>query len=258
MYVPIEVAAFRLTLGLVGTIAGCLARNDQEVLPYRVISEYPHDHEAYTQGLAWLGRSLLESTGLYGKSQLRQLDPKSGKILRSVNLPASRFGEGITVLDDRIYQLTWRSGIAYVYDTSLTLLDSLSYPGEGWGLATDGRQLVLSDGSDSLRFLSPLDLSVERVVRVQYRGEPMTKLNELEYFEGSILANVYETDRIVRIDVSSGEIHHIIDASQLYPLSERQLGAEVMNGIAANSDGSLLITGKFWPKIFEVTLRRTP
>lgn len=223
---------------------------------YTVTARFPHDTAAYTQGLVWADGALFESTGRYGHSELRRVDVRSGRVLASRKLPNDRFGEGLALLGGRLYQLTWKAGIAYTYDAAtLAPRDSFSYPGEGWGLATDGTSLVMSDGSDSLRFLSPANFQVQRVVRVRYKGSPLYQLNELEYVNGELLANVYQSDWILRIDPATGVVRQLLDFADLYP--DRPAAAEVMNGIALAPDSAdILLTGKLWPVMFEVRLRR--
>lgn len=203
----------------------------------------------------WTDSVLLESTGLYGHSELRRVDLHSGRVLASRALPADRFGEGLALLNGRLYQLTWKEGMAYTYDAAtLTPRDSLRYPGEGWGLATNGTSLIMSDGSDSLRVLSPTTFQVQRVIHVHYNGAPLYQLNELEYVNGEVLANVYESNWVLRIDPASGDVRETIDFADLYP--ERPASAGVMNGIALAPDGKqLLLTGKLWPVLFQVRLR---
>jgi glutamine cyclotransferase len=223
---------------------------------FELIAEWPHDSGAYTQGLLWADSLLYESTGRYGVSQLRRVDLRSGRVLAAVNLAPNRFGEGLALLKNRLYQLTWESHIGYVYDAAtLAPLDSFSIVGEGWGLATDGTSLIMSDGSDSLRILSPNTFHVERVVHVRFEGRPLTRLNELEYVNGDLLANVYESDWVLRIDPATGAVRELLDFADLYPHDQRPPRAEVMNGIAG-IDGSerLFLTGKLWPKLFEVRL----
>jgi glutamine cyclotransferase len=160
----------------------------------------------------------------------------------------------LALIGGKLYQLTWQSGIAYVYDkSSLTILDSLRYSGEGWGLATHGHALFMSDGSDSLRVIDPATFTIQRVLHVRYHGSPLTQLNELEYFRGAILANVYQSDWIVSIDPNTGTVTRLLDFADLY--QNRSKNAEVMNGIATSPDGQqLLLTGKHWPKLFQVRL----
>ena len=221
---------------------------------FDVTARYPHDSAAYTQGLFWADSVLFESTGKYGRSDVRRVDLTTGRVLARHALPADRFGEGLALVGGRLYQLTWQSGVAYVYDpATLALVDSVKYPGEGWGLTTDGKQLIMSDGSDSLRFLDPTTFRAERVVHVRYNDQPIQRLNELEYVNGEVLANVYESNWIVRIDPATGTVRETLDFADLY--SKRAGYAEVMNGISLAPDGKqLLLTGKLWPVLFRVTL----
>ena len=230
-------------------------RGERTPAPFEIVAQYPHDQTAYTQGLLRVDSVLFESTGRYGRSELRRVDLKSGRVLALRPLAANRFGEGLALVKDRLYQLTWESGIAYTYDAAtLAPGDSFPYPGQGWGLATDGTSLFMSDGSDSLRVLSPDKFAVQRVLHVKYNGSPLYKLNEMEYVNGELLANVYESNWIVRIDPSSGEVRGVLDFADLFP--DRPQPAEVMNGIAIAPDsGQLLVTGKLWPTMFQVRLR---
>jgi len=221
---------------------------------FSVTATYPHDPTAYTQGLVWSDSVLYESTGRNGHSEIRRVDLRTGRVLASRPLAPDRFGEGLALLRGRLYQLTWQSGVAYTYDAAtLAPGDSFRYAGEGWGLATDGTSLIMSDGSDSLRVLSPATFGLERVVHVKYNGSPLHKLNELEYVNGELLANVYESNWVLRIDPKTGEVREVIDLADLYP--NRAPTAEVMNGIAVAPDsGQLLLTGKMWPTMFQVRL----
>lgn len=222
---------------------------------FTVTARFPHDPDAYTQGLVWANGVLFESTGRYGHSEIRRVDLRTGRVLASRKLADDRFGEGLALLDGRLYQLTWQAGIAYTYDAAtLAPTDSFRYAGEGWGLATDGRSLIMSDGSDSLRVLSPTTFGVERIVHVRYNGAPLYQLNELEYVDGDLFANVYQSDWVLRIDPTTGVVRQLLDFADLYPA--RTPTAEVMNGIAiAPERGQLLLTGKMWPVLFEVKLR---
>jgi glutamine cyclotransferase len=234
-------------------LAACGGGHDRSA-SYDVTGHFPHDSAAYTQGLLWADSVLFESTGQYGHSDVRRVDLRSGRVLASRPLPADRFGEGLALLKDRLYQLTWKEGVAYTYDAA-TLMprDSFRYAGEGWGLTTDGTSLIMSDGSDSLRFLSPATFQVQRVVHVRYKDAPVLQVNELEYANGEILANVYQTNWILRIDPATGLVREVIDFADVYP--ERPASADVMNGIAIAPDGKqLLLTGKFWPTLFQVRL----
>lgn len=249
-------AARRLAPLLIALVVACKGER-RGPAPFEITAQYPHDPSAYTQGLVLVDGILFESTGQYGKSQIRRVDLRSGRVLAARNLAADQFGEGLALVGDRLYQLTWKSGIAYTYDTAtLAPRDSFRFAGEGWGLATDGTSLIMSDGSDSLRFLSPKDFHVERVVHVRHNGMPFYKLNELEYVNGDLYANVYQSDWVLRIDPATGEVRAMLDFADLY--SKRAPSAEVMNGIAVAPDsGQLLVTGKHWPTIFQVRLAPT-
>lgn len=235
-------------------IAACHDTNSRASTAYEVTAQFPHDSSAYTQGLLWANSVLFESTGLNGRSDVRRVDLRSGRVIASTPLAADRFGEGLALLKGRLYQLTWKAGVAYSYDAAtLAPRDSFNYSGEGWGLATDGTSLIMSDGSDSLRVLSPETFHVERVIHVHYNGAPLHQLNELEYVNGEVLANVYESNWILRIDPATGDVREMIDFADLYP--DRPTSAEVMNGIAVAPDGKqLLLTGKYWPVLFQVRL----
>ena len=253
---PVRHSILRLLVVILASssLPACGRVERQQPVLFEVTDQFPHDPSAYTQGLVWSDSVLFESTGLYGHSEVRRVDLRSGKVLASRALAADRFGEGLALLKDRLFQLTWKSGVAYTYDpTTLAPRDSFHYAGEGWGLATDGIVLIMSDGSDSLRVLSPATFQVQRVVHVRYKGAPMYKLNELEYVSGDLLANVYQSNWVARIDPVTGDVREVLDFGDLYP--ERPGSAEVMNGIAVAPDGrQLLLTGKMWPVLFQVRL----
>ncbi len=223
---------------------------------YTVVNRFPHDTTAFTQGLVYSNGHLYESTGRLGLSQLRRVDLQTGSVLTSTDLAADRFGEGLALLNGRLYQLTWKSGIGYVYDAeSLTVVDSFNYTGEGWGLATDGTHLIMSDGSESLRFLDPDGFELVREVTVKDKGLPLTQINELEYVSGDLYANIYPSDRVVQIDPVSGEVLNWFGLAGLLPDEERGANTDVLNGIALRAEtGNLLVTGKLWPVVFEVRL----
>lgn len=224
-----------------------------EELTVRVVAEYPHDPEAFTQGLVWYQERLYESTGGYGVSALRRIELASGAVEHEVELPPELFGEGLERVGDRLVQLTWQEQIARVYDLdTFELLDELPYAGQGWGLCFDQVDLVRSDGTDTLSFHDAGSLAPLRRLRVSWGDRPILYLNELECLDGEIFANVWQTDSIVRIDSTSGSVTARIDASSL---RARELGdrAGVLNGIAYRPEtGTFLLTGKNWPKLFEV------
>jgi glutaminyl-peptide cyclotransferase len=223
-----------------------------------IIATYPHDPTAFTQGLLLHGGFLYESTGNYGQSTLRRVEPESGKVAAQVALPANLFGEGLALAGDKLIQLTWREGVALVYDLSrFEKVGQVSYTGEGWGLCFDGQWLVMSDGSDRLTFRDPATLAVWRRLPVRMEGRPVMRLNELECVGDSVYANVWGDTYIVEVDKGSGNVRSRIEASGLLSPEERaHVGPEaVLNGIAydAASD-TFLLTGKDWPKLFRVKL----
>lgn len=227
-------------------------------LAFEVIGRRPHDATAFTQGLQSdeHGR-LYESTGLYGHSSLREVDPRSGQILRMVALPADRFGEGLARVDERLIQLTWRSGEAYVWDIrTLTLLETIEYEGQGWGLCHDGTRLVMSDGSSTLTFRDPVTFAILETLPVTLDGQPVDDLNELECADGSVWANVWHSDEIMRIDPVDGSVSGVLDlAGIIEPDPALRHREDVLNGIAYDAAAdSYLVTGKRWPEIIEIRI----
>ena len=217
-----------------------------------------HDSGAYTQGLEFHNGRLFESTGIYGNSTLREVNLSTGEVIRLVNLSGDVFGEGITFVDNQIIQLTWKQGIAYRYDMeTFEVVENHSFDGQGWGLVYDGNQLIMSDGSNILQFRNATTFELESTVNVTLNNESLSNLNELEMYQGLLLANVYQTEQIVGIDLSSGIVVWNIDASGL-----KTDGGEVLNGIAYdNSTQSLWITGKYWSKMYNISFaepERTP
>lgn len=236
-------------------LLGCPSGDAAPPADYVVTARYPHDATAYTQGLVWADSVLYESTGRYVHSDVRRVELRTGRVVAAQRLASDRFGEGLALLDGTLYQLTWESGIAYTYDAAtLAPRDSFPFEGQGWGLATDGAALWMSDGSDSLRVLDPRTFRTQKVVHVTFNGAPLKKINEMEWVDGMLLANVYETDRIVRIDPATGVVQRTYDLSELYP--DRAPTADVLNGIAlAPRPGELLVTGKYWPTIYQLRLK---
>jgi glutaminyl-peptide cyclotransferase len=251
-----------MTLGaLAVTVMGVHAcdkvRGAEVDAPFEVLATYPHDTGAYTQGLLWDDSVMLESTGQYTHSNIRRVDLTTGRVLQSRQLADNRFGEGLIKLNGKLYQLTWESGVGYVYDAAtFAPIDSFTYKGEGWGLATDGTAIIMSDGSDSLRWLDPQTLQQQKAVKVTYEGSPFPKINEMEWVDGMILANVYETDWIAKIDPATGKVVKLFDFASLWPKAQRPYGAEVFNGISLGPQpGTLLVTGKLWPSLYVVRLK---
>jgi glutamine cyclotransferase len=227
---------------------------------YRVVNRFPHDTGAYTQGLFFPNGKLYEGTGLVGESSIREVDLPTGRVLRSTDLDGEHFGEGIALVNNRLYQLTWQSGIALVYDVqTFAVLDTIEYQGEGWGLTWDGQSLIMSDGTPTLRFRDPHDFRVIRSIEVRDKNVPLKELNELEFVNGEILANVYRTDYIVRIDPNSGNVLGWIDLKGLLRPEEKTGNVDVLNGIAWDAATQrLFVTGKRWPALFEIVVQTNP
>jgi glutaminyl-peptide cyclotransferase len=218
-----------------------------------VEASYPHDPDAFTQGLAFHRGALYEGTGQYGGSSIRRIALPSGEVEQIEPLSAFYFGEGITIFAGKLYQLTWVNQVGFIYDPdTFERIGTFRYAGEGWGLTHDGRHLIMSNGSERISFHDPSTFEVVRAIRVRSEGRPIVRLNELEYVDGEIWANIWYEDRIARIDPRDGEVVGWIDASHVYPA--RQRGREdVLNGIAYDPEsGRLIITGKNWPALHEV------
>jgi glutaminyl-peptide cyclotransferase len=221
---------------------------------YEVVKVYPHDQNAFTQGLVIEEGVLYEGTGLYGSSTLRRVDLETGNVLQTYTLTGEFFGEGITVFGDRIIQLTWQSQKGFVYDKqSFDLLQEFSYPTQGWGITNDGNQLIMSDGTATLYFLDPE--TFEKVGQVEVHDDgPVTDLNELEYINGEVYANIWRTDKIAIIDPNTGQVTGWIDLTGIYN-QENSDPNSVLNGIAYDAEGDrLFVTGKLWSQLFQISL----
>ena len=222
---------------------------------YTVVRSYPHDRDAYTQGLQYQDGILYEGTGLNGRSSIRKVKLETGEVLQQRAIGAQYFGEGITARGTELFQLTWQSGVGFVYDLkTFEPRRTFKYSGEGWGLTQDANALIMSDGTDAIRFLDPSTLAERRRIRVTAAGQPVLDLNELELVDGELLANIYMTDYVARIDPTTGRVNGWIDLRGLLTDRERA-STDVLNGIAYDQTGRrLFVTGKLWPKVFEIRL----
>jgi glutaminyl-peptide cyclotransferase len=222
---------------------------------YQIVHVYPHDPKAFTQGLQYLDGVLYEGTGQHGQSSIRRVKLETGEVLQKRDVPAEHFGEGITVWKNDLFELTWQTHVAFVYDrTTFQPKKQFSYPGEGWGLTHDGTNLIMSDGTSELRVLDPVTFVEKRRIQVTAAGAPLKNLNELEVMKNEILANVWMTDYIARIAPATGKVTAYIDLRGLLSPSERA-NTDVLNGIAYDaSHDRLFVTGKWWPKLFEIKL----
>ena len=246
---------FACALALTALLA--VATNAAPLYEAMVVKKIPHSRQDFTQGLEIRGNRLYQGTGQYGESRLQMFDLETGTLLRQIKLPDRLFGEGITLLDNKIYQLTWRAGIMRIYaHDDFKLEQEVDIGGEGWGLTNDGDRLIMSDGSDRLRFLSNTGEDLGGL-KVRYRGRPLKYLNELEWTPDYLLANIWGKDWIVMIDLDNGEVTGRVDLTGLLPRSERRRGTDVLNGIAYDHQRSeLWVTGKNWPWIYQVELRQ--
>ena len=264
---PLEICVFVVILlcctvpvASTTTLRLCQCPPPQEplLIDHEVVAVYPHDPAAYTQGLYFEDGFLFEGTGLRGQSQLRKVEVETGRVVQQVSLPPRFFGEGIATFGNRIYQLTWTSGVGFIYDKeSFELERQFSFSNEGWGLTRDDRHLIMSDGSAVLRFLDPDTLAVVGRIEVTGPEGPIDQLNELEYVDGDILANVWHTNEILRISADSGEVNGRMDLTDL-ELDVRPSDPEsVLNGIAYDSERDrLFVTGKRWSRLYELRIRR--
>lgn len=223
---------------------------------YRVVHVYPHDRNAFTQGLEFRAGFLYEGTGLEGRSTVRKEKLETGQVLQEIELDPQYFGEGITVINQQIIELTWKAQTGFVYDQgSFRRLRTFNYLGEGWGLANDGQQIYMSDGSAQIRVWDPVTLQEKRRFTVRDRGTPVLMLNELEYVHGEIFANVWQTDRVARISPTDGRVVGWIDLAGLLSPEDRSEQVDVLNGIAYDVLGDrLFVTGKLWPKLFQIQI----
>jgi len=225
---------------------------------YEILKIYPHDKLAYTQGLIFDNGFLYEATGLKGESSLRKVQLSTGDPIQSVMIDPKIFGEGITLFNDKIIQLSWQNNTGFIYDKkTFQLMQQFSYPTEGWGLTNDGTNLIMSDGTNKLYFLEPQSYSELYHIEVFDNKGPVDELNELEFIDGQVYANIYRTDKIARIDPKTGKVLAYIDLSKILPASDFESETDVLNGIAYDPAAKrLFVTGKKWPKLFEIKLKQ--
>jgi glutamine cyclotransferase len=223
---------------------------------YQVVKSFPHDSRAFTQGLLWHDGAFYESTGLAGQSSLRRVEPTTGRVLQIRHQASDVFSEGLALAGDRLYQITWQNHRVFAYDLkTFELQGEWNYEGEGWGLTFDGHDLVMSDGSEYLTWRDPQTFEVKNRIAVTFNGKTLDNLNELEWINGQVWANVWQTNIIVRIDPKSGAVQSYLDCSKLLPSSARRGGEDVLNGIAYDAQNQrIFLTGKLWPRIFEIKL----
>lgn len=227
-------------------------------LSYEVVKSYPHDPNAFTQGLLYHQGYFYESTGLYAKSSLRKVEIETGTVVQSAPVDSTYFAEGLALFNGQLLQLTWQARKGFIYDlNSFSLLNTFEYSTEGWGLTNDQQSLIMTDGSNRIRFLDPNTFQVQRSVTVMYQNRPVDRLNELEFIKGEIYANVWLTDRIARIDPQTGRINAWLDLSGLLSDADRAgRSVDVLNGIAYDeAEDRLFVTGKNWPKVYEIKLK---
>ncbi len=251
------VVGYKLTIAQVAK-SPLLINTKSPVYTVEIINVYPHDREAFTQGLFYHEGYLYESTGLHGKSSLRKADLKTGKIIKKIALPAEYFAEGITLHNNNIYQLTWTNQLMFLYDgENLKKIRALKYSGEGWGITSDGKNLFMSDGSAKITRRDPDTLDIINVLHVFDEKKAIHGINEMEYINGEIWANIFMENVIARISLSTGKILGWIDLTPLYSLVDRYDGIDVLNGIAYDKkNGRIFVTGKYWPYIFEIKIKK--
>ena len=234
-------------------VAACSQAQVKQYRP-KVVKEYPHSEAAYTQGLFFHGGVLYETTGQFGESAIRTVNLQDGKSITEKKLSSKYFGEGSVILDGNLYILTWTNKVAFIYDAkTLSYKRTVGYPRQGWGLTTDGKQLIASDGSSFLYFMDA-NFKLERRQAVTLNGRPLRNLNELEWIDGKIWANVYLTDTIVIINPKNGKVEATVDCTGLLPAKLRTADTDVLNGIAVDAEGHIYLTGKNWPRMYQIEL----
>lgn len=238
------------------SLNSCSEQAGFKTYSYKIEESYAHDISSYTQGLFFYEGGFYESAGQYGESSFRQVDLKTGKVLRRMDFEDRYFAEGSCVLDGKLYVLTWQEQECFVFDIdSWEKTETFSYEGEGWGLTTDGESLIMSDGTSVIEFRDPDSFEVERSITVKMNGRNVIYLNELEYIKGEIWANLYGTNMIARIDPADGKVLSLVNCTNLLPASKRSVRTDVLNGIAYNpASDKIYLTGKYWPELYRIKL----
>lgn len=250
----INFLAVILILVLTAAAAPNLQAEEIKKLDYQILESYEHDSQAFTQGLEIYKSHLYEGTGLYGRSSLRKVELESGQILKKINLDKKYFGEGITILDDKIYQLSWEENTAFVYDLDFNLIKSFNYQGEGWGLANDNQHLIMSNGSEYIFFRDPETFELIKKIEVKNGDQKIKNINELEYHAGFIYANIWQTDYIIKINAKTEKVAAYLDLKGILKTNYKGK-IDVLNGIAYDPENNnFLITGKLWPKIYRIKI----
>ena len=241
------------------SFSGVVSAEELPLYDYEIINTYPHDPTAFTQGLIFKDGYLYESTGKYGHSSLRKVELETGKSIKNKKIDDEFFAEGLTSHDSQLVQLTWRAGIGFIYNRNdLDLKKTVNYSGEGWGLTSYRGQLIMSDGSSYLRFLDPFDFTEIKRLQVSISGRPVKNLNELEMVDGYIFANIWQTNKLAIISPESGQLAGVVNLAGLLKQYAPDVKANVLNGIAYDDEGDrLFVTGKYWPKLFEIKLLPT-
>jgi glutamine cyclotransferase len=253
----VKPAAILVVMTMVACAPATAQRKPAPVQGYKLVTTFPHDPSSFTQGLVFADGQFYESTGLEGESTLRRVEIATGQSLQRIDVPPQYFAEGLALVGDELLQLTWKHKTAFVYDrATFKQKRTFPYQTEGWGIAYDGAsRLVMSDGSDTLTFLDPKTFALAKTLKVQDAGRAVRNLNELEWIEGEIWANVWTTDRIARISPNTGEVNAWIDLSTLFPQSQRMPPADVLNGIAYDkATRRIFVTGKKWPRVYQITV----
>jgi glutamine cyclotransferase len=247
-----------ILLAVVSSVFTSCQKSPPDTLGYQLVSTRPHDGTAYTQGLQLTDGRLFESTGQYGESTVREVEPATGKVLRKRPLAKTVFGEGLTVIGKEMWVLTWKENTVYVLEPdTFKPIRTHNYKGEGWGLTTDGKQLIMSDGSSDLKFINPKDFTVSKTLVVKDGNHKITNLNELEWIDGQIFANIYLSGKIARISPENGRVTGWLDLAGLKNQLTQPNRADVLNGIAYDTaTGNLLVTGKYWPQMFEIKVTK--